>query len=285
MPNHTVSANARRLPSRRTILLTGAAASAALAAPVAAALAAPAPTAADCRAITLWARRARLKAIYAEAHRRYGEAAAALPWWAKAGSAYRSVDGEAPEDISGYPAMTGGCLRHGLIRPAPEDLLEIFRDERRTMDPEEARARYNANCEALIERQKAAARERERVGINDFSATTSRVIACVDEIHDEVVELDCAGSPHAAAVAALILILETLTNEENGDGIVCFNLSAAKYLLTLLRPSIGGVIAEDVDRLLACDENDDALEALTPYPERGEAKGEARREFLRGERA
>jgi hypothetical protein len=276
MSMKTHETNVARSPSRRTFILASGGAVAGLATRAAAAPL-PSPTAADRRASQLWSRRRRLSAMFSDAATRERAIEAGLPWWAKPGPRY-AKDGALLLDggQSSEPAIVGllETGEHVDLRPDELTLRHDFVRESRFLSAREARARYDDGMRALSERRRAAQRERERhEPVGDDGDRRDRIIDLLGNVEVELGTIDCDG-PAATAAAILEMLYETGRANDRDSDQFWVNVLLVRSLLTPMRPALEGDLAEDVDRVLACESLEDMFAVLDPMRDPAAAGGE-----------
>ncbi len=269
MSTHSTSARDNRSPTRRRVLIAGTAAVAAVAAPARAALAAAAAlNDIDRRVIALWAQRAQLIAVWADAHAGENAARQQLPPWMNPGPRHLYADGSFGEEQSGWPAIPDAkppAAGRITIRPDEDELWGLYQASR-TLGLETARPDYDRARAGLRARVDATDREYVRLGLTEFAERAERTHRAITAIEEEISDLDCEESLHAAAAGTLLLAREVLRADADEfapqPGVGLF-----VAMLRLLRPAIDGPIAEDLDHVLvAADTYEDGaiLAALDP---------------------
>ncbi len=243
-------------PTRRHVVVAGAALAAAAVAgsPIAAA---PAAAAAlndvDRKAIALWERRRQLIAEWVDAAVRENAAEAQLPWHMKPGPRHLYAGGSFGEEIAGWPAIpdakppVAGRIN---IRPDEDELWGLYQASLGVLDREKATLNYDKARADLRARVEAREREYARLGLTEAAERAERVHNAIVDVEKEISDLDCEDSLHAAAAMVLLMTREVL-RDDGAELVPSPGPGPFLALLRLLRPAIGGPIAEDVDRALA----------------------------------
>ena len=253
MPTLSTSAKDNPSPTRRRVLIAATSAVAAIAAsPIAAAPAAAPLNDVDRQAMALWERRDRLIAEWADAYARDKAARTQLPWWVKPGPRYLYADGSFGEEQSGWPANPDAkppVAGRIDIRPSEGELRNSYL-ETHIFALESVRLAHDKACADLHARVEARDREYARLGLTESDEQLEQMHNAIATIEDELSDLDCEESLHAAAAMTLLMTREVLHVDADEfapqPGVGLF-----LAMLRLLRPAIGGLIAEGIDRALA----------------------------------
>lgn len=254
-------------PTRRRVVVSGAALAAAVFAgsPIAAApTAAPALNNVDRQAIAFWERRARLITEWVDASAHEKAAEEQLPWWMKSGPCYLYADGSFGQETSPWPAIPDAKPPvTGVINIRPnEDLLLGLYKASRTAGVEAAQLAYSNELANLRARVEAREREYARLGLSEAVERSERAGDAIIDVEREIADLDCGVSPHAAAAMTLLMARE-IAGDSDFEIVPKPSTGLFLAMLRLLRPVIGGLIADDVDRALAAADTgrDDAFVA------------------------